>query len=43
MECKEPIKKTKSVLKNPFFIIISVVILFYFGYKFGQYLFEILN
>ena len=26
-------KKTKSVLKNPFFIIISVVILFYFGYK----------
>lgn len=40
---KEPIKKTKSVLKNPFVIIISVIILFYFGYLFGQFLFAIRN
>jgi uncharacterized phage infection (PIP) family protein YhgE len=43
MESKEPTKKTKSVLKNPFIIIISVIILFYFGYLFGQFLFEIRN
>jgi hypothetical protein len=43
MESKEPIKKTKSVLKNPFIIITGVIILFYFGYLFGQFLFEIRN
>ena len=43
MESKEPTKKTKSVLKNPFIIILSVIILFYFGYLFGLFLFEIRN
>jgi fumarate reductase subunit C len=43
MKSKEPIKKTKSFLKNPLVIIISVLILFYIGYLFGQFLFEIIN
>jgi uncharacterized phage infection (PIP) family protein YhgE len=43
MKSKEPFKETKSVLKNPLIIIVSVIILFYFGYLFGQFLFEIRN
>lgn len=43
MTTQKPLKLSKSVLKHPFIIILNVTILFYFGYKFGQYLFEILN
>ena len=43
MTTQKPFKLTKSVLKKPLIIILSVIILFYFGYKFGQFLFEILN
>jgi hypothetical protein len=43
MTTQKPSKPTKLVLKKPFVIIISVIILFVIGYFFGQLLFKILN
>lgn len=43
MTAKEPMKLTKLIVKHPFKIILIVIVLFYLGYLFGQFLFEILN
>jgi hypothetical protein len=43
MTTQNPLKRTKLVLKKPFVLIISVVVLFVIGYFFGQLLFKIVN
>ena len=43
MMTQKPSKPKKLVLKKPFVIILSVIILFIIGYFFGQVLFKILN
>ncbi len=35
--------ETKSILRQPFIIILSVIFIIYLGYEFGKFLFEILN